>query len=129
MLHRVIFGSVERFIGILIEHYAGAFPLWLAPDQIRILPVNPEIHHDFAHELMDQLLALGFRVEVDERNEKLGYRLREAQMKKVPVQLTIGDKEVENKEVNCRRYGSQASETVKVEDMIKHLLSEVKEKR
>ena len=129
MLHRVIFGSVERFIGILIEHYAGAFPLWLAPDQIRILPVNPEIHHDFAHALKDQLLALGFRVEVDERNEKLGYRLREAQMKKVPVQLTIGDKEVENKEVNRRRYGSQASESVKVEDMIKHLLSEVKEKR
>ena len=129
MLHRVIFGSVERFIGILIEHYAGAFPLWLAPDQIRILPVNPEIHHDFAHELKDQLIALGFRVEVDERNEKLGYRLREAQMKKVPIQLTIGDKEVENREVNLRRYGSQASETVKVEDMIKHLLSEVKEKR
>ena len=129
MLHRVIFGSVERFIGILIEHYAGAFPLWLSPDQVRILPVNAEFHHDYALELKNKLSEVGLRVEVDERNEKLGYRLREAQMKKIPVQLVIGDGEVENGTVNVRRYGSQATETLSIQDLIDSLLKEVKEKR
>jgi threonyl-tRNA synthetase len=129
MLHRVIFGSVERFIGILIEHYAGAFPLWLSPDQIRILPVNAEFHHDYALQLKEKLVEAGFRVEVDERNEKLGYRLREAQMKKIPVQLVIGDGEVENGSVNVRRYGSQATESLSIQDLIDSLKKEVKEKR
>lgn len=129
MLHRVIFGSVERFIGILIEHYAGAFPLWLSPDQIRILPVNAEFHHDYAIQLKEKLVEAGFRVEVDERNEKLGYRLREAQIKKIPVQLVVGDGEVENGSVNVRRYGSQASESLSIQDLINSLVKEVKEKR
>ena len=129
MLHRVIFGSVERFIGILIEHYAGAFPLWLSPDQIRILPVNAEFHHDYAIQLKEKLVEAGFRVEVDERNEKLGYRLREAQIKKIPVQLVVGDGEVENGSVNVRRYGSQASESLSIQDLISSLVKEVKEKR
>lgn len=129
MLHRVIFGSVERFIGILIEHYAGAFPLWLSPDQIRILPVNAEFHHDYALHLKEKLVEAGFRVDVDERNEKLGYRLREAQIKKIPVQLVIGDGEVENGTVNLRRYGSQASESLSIQDLIDSLVKEVKEKR
>jgi len=129
MLHRVIFGSVERFIGILIEHYAGAFPLWLSPDQIRILPVNAEFHHDYALQLKEKLVEAGFRVDVDERNEKLGYRLREAQIKKIPVQLVIGDGEVENGTVNLRRYGSQASESLSIQDLIDSLVKEVKEKR
>ncbi len=129
MLHRVIFGSVERFIGILIEHYAGAFPLWLSPDQVRILPVNAEFHHDYALQLKEKLVEAGFRVDVDERNEKLGYRLREAQIKKIPVQLVIGDGEVENGTVNVRRYGSQASESLSVQDLVNSLIKEVKEKR
>jgi len=129
MLHRVIFGSVERFIGILIEHYAGAFPLWLSPDQVRILPVNAEFHHDYALQLKEKLVEAGFRVDVDERNEKLGYRLREAQIKKIPVQLVIGDGEVENGTVNVRRYGSQASESLSVQDLVESLIKEVKEKR
>ena len=129
MLHRVIFGSVERFIGILIEHYAGAFPLWLSPDQVRILPVNAEFHHDYALQLKEKLVEAGFRVDVDERNEKLGYRLREAQIKKIPVQLVIGDGEVENGTVNVRRYGSQASESLSVQDLVDSLIKEVKEKR
>jgi len=129
MLHRVIFGSVERFIGILIEHFAGAFPLWLSPDQVRILPVNAEFHHDYALQLKEKLVEAGFRVDVDERNEKLGYRLREAQIKKIPVQLVVGDGEVENGTVNVRRYGSQASESLSVQDLLDSLIKEVKEKR
>lgn len=129
MLHRVIFGSVERFIGILIEHYAGAFPLWLSPDQIRILPVNAEFHHDYALQLKEKLVEAGFRVDVDERNEKLGYRLREAQIKKIPVQLVVGDGEVENGTVNLRRYGSQASESLSIQDLVDSLVKEMKEKR
>ena len=129
MLHRVIFGSVERFIGILIEHYAGAFPLWMSPDQVRILPVNAEFHHDYAQQLKEKLVEAGLRVEVDERNEKLGYRLREAQIKKVPVQLVVGDGEVENGTVNVRRYGSQASESLSIQALVDALVKEVKEKR
>lgn len=129
MLHRVIFGSVERFIGILIEHYAGAFPLWMSPDQVRILPVNAEFHHDYAHQLKEKLVEAGLRVEVDERNEKLGYRLREAQIKKIPVQLVVGDGEVENGTVNVRRYGSQASESLSIQALVDALVKEVKEKR
>jgi len=128
MLHRVIFGSVERFIGILIEHYAGAFPLWLAPEQIILLPVNAEFHNDYSKELMQRLLDLGFRVRLDDRNEKLGYRLREAQMKKIPVQLVIGDGEVEAKRVNVRRYGQQESEALSVDALIESLNKEIKEK-
>ena len=129
MLHRVIFGSVERFIGILIEHYAGAFPLWLSPKQIVILPVNAEYHNDYAKALLEKLNSLGFRASLDDRNEKLGYRLREAQMHKIPVQLVVGDGEVEARSVNVRRYGKQDSISLSVEDLLNHLKAEVEEKR
>lgn len=128
MLHRVIFGSVERFIGILIEHYAGAFPLWLAPKQIVILPVNAEFHNEYSKELLERLNALGFRVSLDDRNEKLGYRLREAQMAKIPVQLVIGDGEIESKSVNVRRYGKQDSTVLSLDALVEVLHNEVKEK-
>jgi len=124
MLHRVIFGSVERFIGILIEHYAGAFPVWLAPVQVMILPVNAEFHHEASLALKEKLEALNFRVKLDERNEKLGFRLREAQMLKIPVQLVIGDGEIENQSVNIRRYGSQESQSLSIDDFIKALVIE-----
>lgn len=128
MLHRVIFGSVERFIGILIEHYAGAFPLWLAPKQISVLPVNAEYHLDYVNQLEKQLTALGYRVVVDSRNEKLGYRMREAQIKKIPIQLVIGDQEVENNEVNVRRYGQKQATSMSVQDFLFSIAQEVENK-
>jgi threonyl-tRNA synthetase len=118
MLHRVIFGSVERFIGILIEHYAGAFPLWLAPVQIAILGVNGDLHGDASNALKEKLNALKFRAIVDNRNEKLGYRLREAQVKKIPIQVVIGDGEVASGTVNVRRYGKNESISMPIEDFI-----------
>uniref|UniRef100_UPI000B312FE4 threonine--tRNA ligase n=1 Tax=Caldanaerobius polysaccharolyticus TaxID=44256 RepID=UPI000B312FE4 len=101
MLHRVIYGSIERFIGILIEHYAGAFPLWLAPVQVRILPIADR-HFEYAQKVSDDLKRIGVRVEVDMRNEKIGYKIREAQLQKIPYMLIIGDKEVENGTISVR---------------------------
>ena len=95
MLHRVIFGSIERFIGILIEHFAGAFPTWISPVQVKVIPVNAEFQGEYAKEIKDYLYENGIRVELDDRNEKLGYRLREAQTSKVPYTLILGDKEKE----------------------------------
>jgi threonyl-tRNA synthetase len=128
MLHRTIFGSVERFIGILIEHFAGAFPLWLAPVQVKLLPVNPDYHLEACVALKNRMIEEGIRVELDERNEKLGYRLREAQINKIPVQLVIGDGEIANGEVNVRRYGKNESNTMKVEDFFADLHREIKER-
>ena len=128
MLHRTIFGSVERFIGILIEHFAGAFPLWLAPVQVKLLPVNPDYHLEACLALKQRMMDEGIRVELDERNEKLGYRLREAQINKIPVQLVIGDGEIANGEVNVRRYGKNESNTMKVEDFFTALHREIKDK-
>ena len=125
MLHRVIFGSVERFIGILIEHYGGAFPLWLAPNQISVLPVNNEYHLDYAHKLKEILTEAGFRVLIDDRNEKLGYRLRENQIKKVPLTLVIGDEEVSSNSVNVRKYGSKEATSLNLDEFLKEIQAEV----
>ncbi len=129
MLHRVIYGSVERFIGILIEHYGGAFPLWLAPVQAVIVPVNPELHSEASYALAKRLEDLDIRVKVDDRNEKLGYRIREAQITKIPVQLVLGDEEMANNSINIRRYGQQSSETLPVDEFIAKLLLEIQEKK
>lgn len=128
MLHRVIYGSIERFIGILIENFAGNFPLWLAPKQVEIIPVHPENHNPYCQELLSKLQAVGIRASVDNRNEKLGYRMREAQLKKVPYQLVIGDAEVENKTVNVRTHGSKDSVALSVEDFIAKLQEEINTK-
>jgi len=128
-LHRVIFGSVERFIGILIEHFAGAFPVWLAPTQVKILPVNGEIHLEACEALKQRMIDEDIRVEVDGRNEKLGYRMREAQMNKVPVQLVIGDGEIANGEVTVRRYGKNESVTLKIDDFFAQLHKEINERQ
>ena len=101
MLHRVAFGSIERFIGILIEQFAGAFPLWLAPVQVKVIPVS-ERHLEYAAKIRDQLHAAGLRCEVDDRSEKMGYKIREAQMMKIPYMLVVGDKEIENGTVAVR---------------------------
>lgn len=129
MLHRVIFGSIERFIGILIEHYAGHFPVWLAPQQVMVVPVHHEKHAAYASEVNEKLTALGFRSKLDARNEKLGYRIREAQLAKVPYQLVIGDGEIENKTVTIRRAQSKDSQTMLVEDFIAMLSERVEGKQ
>ncbi len=123
MIHRVVFGSIERFIGILIEHFAGAFPLWLAPEQVRILPIS-ERHHEKAREVYQKLFDAGLRVELDERSEKIGYKIREAQLQKIPYMLVIGDKEAENGTVSVRRRGEGDLGAVTVEKFIATALAE-----
>src|SRR5690606_2466682 len=110
MIHRAIMGSVERFIGILVEHYAGAFPLWLAPVQARVISIADD-HVRYASEIRDTLAEAGLRVELDDRNEKIGYKIREAQVQKVPYMLVVGGKEVEagTVAVRHRRLGDQGS--------------------
>ena len=123
MLHRVIYGSIERFIGILIEHYAGAFPLWLAPVEINIIPVNNEHHLDYAKELQVKLDSAHIRVKVDDRDEKLGYKMRESQTKKIPLTIILGDKEIENNTISYRKFGSEETITVSTDEFIR-LVSE-----
>jgi threonyl-tRNA synthetase len=101
MIHRALLGSIERFFGVLIEHYAGAFPLWLAPVQAVIMPIADR-HHDYAREVAKALKAAGFRAHVDDRNEKTGYKIREAQMQKIPYMLVLGDREMESRAVAVR---------------------------
>ena len=101
MIHRVVFGSIERFIGILTEHFAGAFPLWLSPVQVKVLPIS-ERHHEYAEKVAAELEAAGLRVEADLRNEKIGYKIREAQLQKTPYMLVVGDKEAETGTVSVR---------------------------
>ncbi|MEG0659030.1 MAG: threonine--tRNA ligase, partial [Anaerorhabdus sp.] len=128
MLHRVIYGSIERFIGILIEHFAGAFPLWLAPEQVVIVPVHHENHLDYARKVEAILSAKGIRVKIDARNEKLGYRIREAQTHKIPVQLVVGEGEIANNSVNVRRYGKQDQKTCSIDELVNELLLEIENK-
>jgi len=128
MLHRVIFGSIERFIGILIEHYAGAFPTWLAPVQVMILPVNNEFQLEHSKDLLNQLLNQNIRAELDERQEKLGYRLRAAQLRKIPYTIVVGDKEKAENLVTYRKFGSEEQTTVSLASFLKLIESEVKEK-
>ena len=101
MIHRVVFGSIERFIGILTEHFAGAFPLWLSPVQVKILPIGAE-HEEYARKVWDALDKAGLRAEVDARNEKIGYKIRQAQLEKVPYMLVVGDRDMENGTVSPR---------------------------
>ena len=129
MVHRVIYGSVERFIGILIEHFGGVFPLWLAPLQVEIIPVNGEIHTPYCEEIKAMLDDAHISSHVDARNEKLGYRMREAQIKKIPVQIVIGDGEVENRTVTVRRHGSQDKVTMPLDEFMSMLKAEIEEKR
>ena len=109
MVHRALYGSVERFFGVLIEHYAGAFPVWLSPTQVAIIPIG-EKHHAYANEVGEKLKAAGLRVHVDARNEKMNAKIREHAMQKVPFQFVVGDKEVEADEVNVRVRGQEKAE-------------------
>ena len=124
MLHIVIYGSIERFIGILIEHYAGAFPMWLAPVQVKVLTLNDECI-PYAKEIMAKLQELGIRAELDDRNETIGYKIREANGRyKIPMQLIIGKNEVENKEVNIRRFGSKDQFPKSLDDFYDYVVDE-----
>lgn len=117
MIHRVVFGSIERFIGILIEHYGGAFPVWLAPVQAKILPIS-EKHLDYAYKVKKQLDAAGIRAEVDERNEKIGYKVRDAQMKRIPFMLVTGDKEASENTVSVRTREKGDTGSKSIEEFI-----------
>jgi len=127
MIHRVVFGSIERFIGILIEHFAGALPLWLSPVQIRILTITDRAD-GFARELLADLIAAGVRAECDLRNEKIGFKIREAQVEKVPYMAVIGDKEVDGRVVALRSRKSGDEGTIRVTDLIQRLMDEIRER-
>ncbi|WP_163527878.1 threonine--tRNA ligase [Halobacillus ihumii] len=121
VIHRAVFGSIDRFLGILIEHFGGSFPTWLAPVQVKVIPVSNEIHRDYVEEITQKLKHDELRVEPDLREEKLGYKIREAQIKKVPYILVVGDNELENKSINVRQYSQNDSDEVKLEVFISKL--------
>lgn len=128
MLHRALLGSIERFIGIIIEHYAGAFPLWLAPKQVVVLPVNNEYHRHYAHQIVQALKKHGIRAHIDDRDEKLGYRIREANLKKITYQVVVGDEEIQNKTLKVRHYGKQEQTSMTFKEFLKKLQVEIKNK-
>ena len=128
MIHRVAFGSVERFIGVLIEHFAGKFPTWLAPVQAKVLPIS-EKNAEYAQKVYETLKAAGVRVELDERNEKIGYKIREAQMQKIPYMLIVGKSEEENNEVSVRLRDTTENQTMALDAFVAQILDEIKNKK
>jgi threonyl-tRNA synthetase len=126
VIHRGVVSTMERFVAFLIEEYKGAFPTWLAPVQVQVIPVSPGAHLDYALQVKEQLQNEGFRVEIDSRDEKIGYKIREAQMQKIPYMLVVGDKEVEEKAVNVRKYGEQKSVTEPFSEFLSAIQPEVK---
>lgn len=128
VIHRAVYGSIDRFLGIITEHFAGAFPLWLAPVQVNIITVNNEYHLDYAQELKRILEAETIRVELDSREEKLGYRMRESQVKKIPYTLIIGDNERDNRLVSYRKYGTNETITLSIDEFIKFLQEKIANK-
>jgi threonyl-tRNA synthetase len=124
VIHRGVVSTMERFVAYLIERYKGAFPTWLAPVQAKIIPVNLDIHGEFAEQLKNRLAAKGLRIEVDNRNEKMGYKIREAQTLKIPYQLVIGDNEMADNSVAVRKYGEKQTNTLAIEDFIQQMVEE-----
>ncbi|MBR5031143.1 MAG: threonine--tRNA ligase, partial [Clostridia bacterium] len=127
MIHRVCFGSIERFIGILIEHYAGKFPTWLSPVQVKLLPITDR-NNEYTDKIESMLKELGVRCESDKRQEKTGYKVREAQLMKIPYMLVIGDKEQEDGTVAVRRRDGTATEVMKAEDFAEMIAKEIKDR-
>jgi threonyl-tRNA synthetase len=125
VIHRGVVSTMERFVAFLIEEYKGAFPTWIAPIQVQVIPVSPGAHLDYAKKVQEDLREQGFRVELDERDEKIGYKIREAQMQKIPYMLVVGDNEVQEHAVNVRKYGEQKSETVSFDSFVDVLMKEV----
>ncbi|KAA0549159.1 threonine--tRNA ligase [Bacillus sp. BGMRC 2118] len=126
VIHRGVVSTMERFVAFLIEEYKGAFPTWLAPVQVQVIPVSPSVHLDYAKKLQEELQFEGIRVELDSRDEKIGYKIREAQMQKIPYMLVVGDNEIQENAVNVRKYGEQKSETISVDQFKALILDEVK---
>ena len=124
MIHRVVFGSIERFIGILIEHFAGAFPTWLAPVQVKVLPISDK-HMEYGTKVLEALKAAGIRAEIDTRAEKIGYKIREAQMKKIPYMLVVGAKEEEEEKVSVRSRFSGDEGQRGLEEFIAQIKEEI----
>ncbi|SDL84994.1 threonine--tRNA ligase [Sediminibacillus halophilus] len=125
VIHRAVFGSIDRFLGILIEHFAGSFPAWLAPVQVKLIPVSSAVHGDYAVEVQNRLQTEGVRAEVDLREEKVGYKMREAQVKKIPYILVVGDRERDSQSINVRKYGEEESEEMKWSVFIESLKQEI----
>ncbi|HZG73037.1 MAG TPA: threonine--tRNA ligase, partial [Chondromyces sp.] len=126
VIHRGVVSTMERFVAFLIEEYKGAFPTWLAPVQAQVIPVSPDVHFDYAKEVQEKLREQGIRAELDGRDEKIGYKIREAQMQKIPYMLVVGDQEIENEAVNVRKYGEQKSETVAFSDFLRTITEEAR---
>ena len=125
MIHRALLGSIERFIGVITEHFAGAFPTWLAPVQVKVLPITDRTH-DYAQQVYDKLFGLGYRVELDGRSEKIGYKIREAQMEKIPYMLVLGDKEAEAGQVAVRDRKTGETAVMTLDEFIEKLGEEVR---
>ena len=128
MIHRVVYGSLERFIGMLIEQFAGAFPLWLAPVQVKVLTLT-ERNNDYAKKIADHLFEKGIRVELDDRNEKVGYKIREALSMKIPYLIIVGDEEEKNGTISIRGSGYENKSGLVLDDFIKRLDEEIKTKK
>ncbi|MEK3807695.1 threonine--tRNA ligase [Metabacillus sp. SLBN-84] len=126
VIHRGVVSTMERFVAFLIEEYKGAFPTWLAPTQVQVIPVSPSVHLDYAKSVQEKLQAAGLRVELDARDEKIGYKIREAQIQKTPYMLVVGDNEAAESAVNVRKYGEQKSETISLDAFIDGIVKEVK---
>lgn len=124
VIHRGVVSTMERFVAFLIEEHKGALPTWLAPVQFQVIPVSPAVHLDYAKKVQERLQREGLRVEVDSRDEKIGYKIREAQMQKIPYMLVVGDQEAENGAVNVRKYGEQNSETISLDEFVKKAVAE-----
>lgn len=129
VIHRAVLGSLDRFLAILIEHFGGAFPAWVAPVQVKVIPVSNAVHEQYANRIADKLAQAGMRVERDIRDEKLGYKIREAQMQKVPYVLVIGDKEMESEAVNVRKYGEENSEVIELDAFVESMKEEIKNRK
>ena len=129
MIHRAIYGSLERFIGELIEHYAGNFPLWLAPVQATFIPVNLDAHGEYVRNIYNKFREAGLRVKLDDRNESMGRKIRDSQTSKVPYQITIGDKEMETNTLSIRKYGEQKSIDVNTEEFMNEILEDVRNRK
>ncbi|MBI4383823.1 MAG: threonine--tRNA ligase, partial [Nitrospinae bacterium] len=127
MIHRALMGSLERFFGCLIEHYAGAFPLWLAPTQVALLPIT-DSQHPYLEEVANRLMQEDIRVEKDLRNEKIGFKIREAQINKIPYMVVLGDQEVASKKVAVRRRASKETRVLDLDEFIRELKAEIAEK-
>ena len=125
MIHRACFGSVERFVGVITEHFAGAFPLWMSPEQVHVLPVNNEFHLEYSKKVVEALKKAGIRAHLIDASEKLGYRMRNAQVKKVPYTLVVGDNELNSNSVTYRHYGSKEQINISLDEFVNKLKEEI----